>query len=38
MTNRLYYTEPYRTDFAATVVAVDTVEGRTHVTLDQTAF
>ena len=38
MTNRLYYTEPYRTDFDATVVAVDTVEGRTHVTLDQTAF
>ena len=38
MTNRHYYTEPYRTDFDATVVAVDTVEGRTHVTLDQTAF
>ena len=38
MTNRLYYTEPYRTEFDATVVAVDTVEGRSHVTLDQTAF
>jgi alanyl-tRNA synthetase len=38
MTNRLYYTEPYRTDFDATVVAVDSVDGRTHVTLDQTAF
>ncbi len=38
MTNRLYYTEPYRTEFDATVVAVDTVDGRTQVTLDQTAF
>jgi len=38
MTNRLYYTEPYRTEFHATVAAVDSVEGRTHVTLDQTAF
>lgn len=38
MTNRIYYTDPYRTEFDATVVAVDTVDGRTHVTLDQTAF
>ena len=38
MTNRIYYTEPYRTEFEATVVAVDTVDGRTQVTLDQTAF
>lgn len=38
MSNRLYYTEPYRTDFDATVVAVDVIDGRTHVTLDQTAF
>ncbi|MFA5911224.1 MAG: DHHA1 domain-containing protein [Vicinamibacterales bacterium] len=38
MTNRLYYTEPCRTEFDATVVAVDTVAGRTHVTLDQTVF
>ena len=27
MTNRLYYTEPYRTEFDATVVAVETVTG-----------
>ncbi len=38
MTNRLYYTEPYRAKFDATVVAVDTINGRAHVTLDQTAF
>ncbi|MDP2054634.1 MAG: alanyl-tRNA editing protein, partial [Acidobacteriota bacterium] len=38
MTNRLYYTEPYRAEFDATVVAVDTIDGRAHVTLDQTAF
>ncbi len=38
MTNRLYYTEPYRTECDATVVAVDTVDSRTHVTLDQTVF
>ncbi len=38
MTNRLYYTEPYRTEFDATVVAVDTGDGCAHVTLDQTAF
>ena len=38
MTNRLYYTEPYRTEFGATVVAVGVIDGRTHVTLDQTAF
>ncbi len=38
MTNRLYYTEPYRIEFDATVVAVDTIDGRPHVTLDQTAF
>ena len=38
MTNRLYYTEPYRTEFDATVVAVDSVGGRTHITLDHTAF
>ena len=38
MTTRLYYTEPYRTEFDATVVAADTVDGRTHVTLDQTGF
>jgi len=38
MTNRLYYTEPYRIEFDATVVAVDSVDGRPHVLLDQTAF
>lgn len=38
MTHRLYYTEPYRTSFDATVVHVDHLEGRSHVVLDQTAF
>lgn len=38
MTHRLYYAEPYRRTFDATVVAVDTVEGKLHATLDQTAF
>ncbi len=38
MTHRLYYTEPYRHTFDATVVAADVVDGRLHVTLDQTAF
>ena len=38
MTHRLYYTESYRSEFDATVVDVDSVGGRTHVTLDQTAF
>lgn len=38
MTQRLYYTESYRRTFDATVVAVDAVEGRSHVVLDQTAF
>jgi alanyl-tRNA synthetase len=38
MTNRLYYTEPYRVEFDATVTAVDSVDGKTHVTLDRSAF
>ena len=38
MTQRLYYSEPYRRSFDAKVLAVDTVAGHTHVTLDQTAF
>jgi alanyl-tRNA synthetase len=38
MTQRLYYTEPYRRTFDATVVSVESVDGRSHVTLDQTAF
>src|SRR5918994_465254 len=38
MTQRLYYTEPYRQTFDATVVAVEPSDGRLHVTLDQTVF
>lgn len=38
MTTRIYYTEPYRRSFDATVVSVEAVDGRSHVTLDQTAF
>ena len=38
MTQRLYYTEPYRKTFDATVVKTETVDGRLFVTLDQTAF
>ncbi len=38
MTQRLYYTEPYRTSFDGTVVSVEPVDGRLHVVLDQTAF
>lgn len=38
MTNRIYYTEPYRRTFDATVVSADPVDGRLHVTLDQTSF
>ena len=38
MTQRLYYTEPYRRSFDATVVAVEASDGRTAVILDQTAF
>jgi alanyl-tRNA synthetase len=38
MTQRLYYTEPYRQNFDATVVTVESVAGRSHVVLDQTAF
>ena len=38
MTERLYYTEPYRKTFDATVVKAETVDGRLFVTLDQTAF
>ena len=38
MTHRLYYTEPYRQTFDATVVAAESIDGRLHVTLDQTAF
>ena len=38
MTQRIYYSEPYRRSFDGTILAVDTVAGHTHVTLDQTAF
>src|SRR5687768_7720893 len=38
MTQRLYYTEPYRKTFAATVVSAETVDCRLLVTLDQTSF
>ena len=38
MTQRLYYTEPYRTSFDGTVVSVTPVGDRLHVVLDQTAF
>ena len=38
MTQRIYYTEPYRRSFDATVVAVETSAGHTAVILDQTAF
>jgi alanyl-tRNA synthetase len=38
MTQRIYYSEPYRRSFDATVVAVDASAGHTAVILDQTAF
>ncbi len=38
MTQRIYYSEPYRRSFDATVVSADSVAGHAHVILDQTAF
>ncbi len=38
MTERLYYAEPYRTSFSATVLTCEQDEGRTQVVLDRTAF
>ena len=38
MTERLYYTDPYLTEFDARVVDVRDVAGRTGVVLDRTAF
>ncbi|HUQ89327.1 MAG TPA: DHHA1 domain-containing protein [Vicinamibacterales bacterium] len=38
MTQRIYYSEPYRQTFDATIQTVDIVDGHQHVTLDQTAF
>jgi len=38
MTDRLYYTDPYRREFETAIVAVDRSDGTTTVRLDQTAF
>jgi alanyl-tRNA synthetase len=38
VTERLYYTNPYLTDFEAEVVEIAQVDGRTGVVLDRTAF
>ncbi len=38
MTERLYYTEPYRTEFDARVVAIESLDGRQAAVLDRTAF
>jgi alanyl-tRNA synthetase len=38
VTERLYYTEPYLTEFEARVVSAETHEGRPAVVLDRTAF
>jgi alanyl-tRNA synthetase len=38
MTERLYYTEPYRRSFDGTVTAVEPAGDRYHVVLDHTAF
>jgi len=38
MTQRIYYSEPYRRSFDGKILAVETVAGHSHVTLDQTAF
>src|SRR4051812_10445590 len=38
MTERLYYTDAYLTDFDANVIAVDRVEGRPAAILERTAF
>ena len=38
MSERIYYTDPYATSFAARVVRVDDVGGRRAVILDRTAF
>jgi alanyl-tRNA synthetase len=37
-TKRLYYQEPYRTTFEASVTSCDAIGDRLHVVLDQTAF
>jgi alanyl-tRNA synthetase len=38
MTQRIYYTEPYRRSFDATVISATPAGHRLHVTLDQTTF
>ena len=38
MTDRIYYTDPSCTEFDATVVRCDTVDGRIIAVLDRTAF
>jgi alanyl-tRNA synthetase len=38
MTERLYYTEPYRRSFDATVIGVEPASDRFNVVLDRTAF
>src|SRR6478672_8436919 len=38
MTERLYYADPYRREFDATIRRVDRADGRTLVVLDRTAF
>jgi alanyl-tRNA synthetase len=38
MTERLYYNDPYLTEFSATVASVEDVGGRRIVKLDRTAF
>ncbi len=38
MTERLYYTDPYKREFDAAIVRVDRRDGRAHVTLDRTSF
>jgi alanyl-tRNA synthetase len=38
MTQRIYYTEPYRRSFDATVISATPAGNRLHVTLDQTTF
>ncbi len=38
MTERLYYADPYRREFDATIRRVDRADGRTRVVLDRTAF
>ena len=38
MTDRLYYTDPYATEFDAQVIAVESHDGRPAAILDRTAF